>query len=238
MKFLYNAPAVLHKGALIVGDTHFGMERKLRQRGIHDEQFSLKLFFRLKELVTRHKAKKVIFLGDVKEDITMLDEKTGDVLSRLSLLCEIIIVRGNHDGGIERCGCAKIIPSEGFVYEGLGLAHGHSWPGKDLMECDYLVMGHQHPMLTTKDRLGKRHMEPVWVVAPPDKEKISTHYKTFNKKIRLILMPAFNPLVGSSIDVTAEKRLGPLLNNKLFKLNSALILRLDGTRLGKLENTS
>ena len=238
MKFLYNAPAILHKGAIIIGDTHFGMERKLARKGIHDEQFSLKLFFRLKELVVRYKAKRVIFLGDVKEDITTLDKKTEDVLARLSLLCEIIIVRGNHDGGIERCGCAKVIPSEGYVYEGLGLAHGHSWPAKTLMECDYLLMGHQHPMFAIRDRLGKKHTEPVWVVAQPDKEKISEHYKIFNKKIRLILIPAFNPLVGSSINVTAEVRLGPVLNNKLFKLNSALILRLDGTRLGKLENIS
>lgn len=238
MKFLYKAPAIFHKGAVIVGDTHFGMERKLMRKGIYDEQFSLRQFLRLKELVVRHKAKRVIFLGDVKEDITTLDRKTEDVLARLSLLSEIVIVRGNHDGGIERCGCAKVIPSEGFVYEGLGLAHGHSWPGKELMECDYLVMGHQHPMLTTKDKMGKKHTEPVWVVAPPDKEKISSHYKKFNKKIRLILMPAFNPLVGSSMKTSAEEHLGPVLNNKLFKLNSALILRLDGTRLGKLGNIS
>jgi len=238
MKFLYNAPAMLHKGAVIVGDTHFGMERKLRQRGIHDEQFSLKLFHKLKGLIERHKARKVIFLGDVKEDITMLDDKTQDVLSRLSLLCEIIIVRGNHDGGIADCGCAKIVPSEGFVYGGLGLTHGHSWPEKSLMECEYLVMGHQHPMLTVIDRSGKRHAEPVWVVAPPDKKRISMHYKKFNERIKLVLMPAFNPLVGSSINTRTEERLGPVLNNKLFKLNSALILRLDGTRLGKLSNIS
>jgi metallophosphoesterase superfamily enzyme len=140
MKFLYDAPAILHKGAIIIGDSHFGMEGKLRRKGVFDEQFSIRLFHRLEELVQLHKAEKVIFLGDVKEDITIIDRYTKDVLERLSLLCEIIIVRGNHDGGIEGCGCARIMPSVGFVYEGLGLAHGHSWPKEELMQCDYLVM--------------------------------------------------------------------------------------------------
>ena len=236
MKFLYNAPAILHGGAIIVGDTHFGMEAKLRRRGIYDEQFSLRLFSKLKELITAHRAKKLILLGDVKEDITMLDPMTADVLARLSLLCEVTIVRGNHDGGIERCGSAKIIPSEGFVYRGLGLMHGHSWPAEELMGCEYLVSGHQHPLVAMSDTLGRQHSEAAWLIAPPDTEKIAARYGKFNKKIKLVLLPAFNPLVGSQINSTSEERLGPVLNNNLFKLNDALVFRLDGTRLGKLHS--
>ncbi len=236
MKFLYNAPAILHRGAIIVGDTHFGMESKLRRKGIFDEQFSLRLFEKLKMLITGHKAKRLILLGDVKEDITMLDPMTADVLARLSLLCEVTVVRGNHDGGIERCGSAKIIPSEGFVYQGLGLMHGHSWPADKLMGCEYLVSGHQHPLVAMTDTLGRRHSEAVWLVAPADGEKIAARYERFNKKIKLVLMPAFNPLVGSPINSTSEEHLGPVLNNNLFKLNDALVFRLDGTRLGRLHS--
>jgi metallophosphoesterase superfamily enzyme len=236
MKFLYNAPAILHKGAIIVGDTHFGMESRLRRKGVFDEQFSLRLFSKLKELIAAHKAKKLILLGDVKEDITMLDSMTADVLARLSLLCEVTIVRGNHDGGIERCGSAKIVPAGGFVYEGLGLMHGHSWPAKELVECDYLVSGHQHPLVTMTGALGRQHSEAAWLIAPADVEKIAMRYEKFNKNIKLVLMPAFNPLVGSPLNFTSEEHLGPVLNNNLFKLNDALVFRLDGTRLGKLHS--
>ncbi len=235
MKFLYNAPAILYKDALIVGDTHFGMEDRLRRRGIFDGQFSMRLFEKLKELITAHEAKRLILLGDVKEDITVLDPVTADVLARLSLLCEVIVARGNHDGGIEKCGSAKIMPSAGFVYRGLGLMHGHSWPAKELMECDYLVSGHQHPLVTMTDTLGRRHSEPVWLMAQADAGNVAVHYKKFRDDITLVLMPAFNPLVGSPINSTSEERLGPVLNNNLFKLNDALVFRLDGTRLGKLK---
>jgi hypothetical protein len=49
-------------------------------------------------------------------------------------------------------------------------------------------------------------------------------------------MPAFNPLVGSVVNSKQKKHLGPVLNNKLFKLDDALVYRLDGTGLGKLES--
>jgi putative SbcD/Mre11-related phosphoesterase len=235
MRFIYNAPAILHKGALIVGDTHFGMESKLRRRGIFDEQFSVRLFAKLRELVIGHKAKKLILLGDVKEDITTLDATTEQILAKLSLVCEVIIVKGNHDGGIERCGNARVVGPEGFVHEGLGLVHGHSWPKDELMECDYIVSGHQHPMIELTDAFGKARREAAWLIAPCDKYAMGKRYGSFDEKIKLILMPAFNPMVGSAIKYDDKERLGPILNNKLFKLDVALVYRLNGTRLGKLK---
>jgi metallophosphoesterase superfamily enzyme len=97
-------------------------------------------------------------------------------------------------------------------------------------------MGHQHPMVRTTDTLGKKHVEPAWVVAPPNVDNIAEYYDDFNKDIELILMPAFNPLVGSVLNSKQKKHLGPVLNNKLFKLDDALVFRLDGTGLGKLES--
>ena len=233
MRFLHNAPAILHKKALIIGDTHFGMEDKLRERGIFDEQFSLRIFERIRLLLKETKAEKLIILGDVKERITVLDQRTADILAKLSLLVELIIVRGNHDGGIEGCG-ARIVPSSGFVFGKLGLVHGHGWPSEQCMQADYLVSAHQHPQLSIVDRSGKRHSEPVWIVAEPDAGKIKEHYKKFNKKIKLVLMPAFNPLVGASF-VPSDEHLGPITSNNLFKINAASVFRLDGTLLGGLE---
>ncbi|VVC04541.1 Calcineurin-like phosphoesterase superfamily domain protein [Candidatus Bilamarchaeum dharawalense] len=249
MKILYNAPAILHKGALIVGDTHFGMEWKLRQRGVYDEQFSTRLFSKLKELIVDHKVKTLILLGDVKEDITMLDRTTEEILAKLSMLCKVIIVRGNHDGGIDAInsgslerravqghgGNAEVKAASGFVYEKLGLIHGHSWPAEELMGCSHLIMGHQHPMISITDAFGKKRSEPVWVVAKPDVEVIKKRYGKFNKKIKLILMPAFNPVIGTPINIDDKTKFGPLINNKLFKLNDALVFRLNGICLGKLK---
>jgi metallophosphoesterase superfamily enzyme len=97
-------------------------------------------------------------------------------------------------------------------------------------------MGHQHPMVSITDAFGRRHRESAWVVAPCDEKALKKRYEKFNKKIELVMMPAFNPLVGNAINIDEKGRLGPILNNNLFKLNRALVFRLDGTCLGQLEN--
>jgi len=74
------------------------------------------------------------------------------------------------------------------------------------------------------------------MISPPDESNVKEHYEKFNKKIRLVIMPAFNPMVGSVVNTEKKERLGPVLNNKLFKLNDALVFRLNGTGLGKLKN--
>jgi len=247
MKFLYNAPAILYKKALIIGDTHFGMEQKLLSKGIHYQDFSDGLFLKIKSMLKQTKAEKLIILGDVKEQVATLDPKTAGILAKLNLLTELIIVRGNHDGGIEGCG-ARIVPSGGFVFGvstcptnrardprercslGLGLVHGHSWPSDECMNADYLICAHQHPTLSIVDKSGKRHSEPVWIIAEADEGMIAQHYKSFNKKIKLVLIPAFNPLVGAAFD-PLDAHLGPILSNKLFKIDAAIIYRLEGTPL-------
>ena len=238
MKFLYNAPAVLHYGALIIGDTHFGMEAKLREKGIFDEKISERIVEKIEKLLKETNAEKLIIAGDVKENILETDKKTAEILKMLGEITELIIVKGNHDGGIEKLGILgiNVAGPGGMVYRNVGIMHGHSWPDEKLMQCDYLISAHQHPQISVMDKSGKVHRESVWLVVDPDNVKIGKHYENFNEKIKLILMPAFNPLVGSTINKSKEKQLGPTLNNKLFKLDDALLFRLDGSLIGKMKN--
>ena len=76
MRFLYNSPAIFHKGALIIGDTHFGIEERLRKQGIHYANISEQILEKILLLIKRTKAKKLIMLGDVKENITSVDDLT------------------------------------------------------------------------------------------------------------------------------------------------------------------
>jgi putative SbcD/Mre11-related phosphoesterase len=213
------------------------MENKLRERGVYDRAFTMRLVESIVELIKEHKAKKLILLGDVKENILTLDLQTKHALEKLSKHAQITVIRGNHDGGIESSNCIEVVPSDGLAYHDLGLIHGHSWPKEEVMECSYLVMGHQHPLISIKDSLGKSHVEPAWIMADIDVENTKKHYKKFNKKMKLILMPAYNPLLGTTIKFTKNDQLGPILNNKLFKLEETKVIRLNGTNLGTIRNT-
>ena len=236
MKFLYNVPALLYRKALIVGDTHFGIERRLRQQGIRVLNVSEQLADKLINVAKENKAKKIIFLGDVKDPITTVDPITKKIFQKLKKEFELIVVRGNHDGGIEELD-VKTAPSEGLLHGELGLIHGHAWPDKKLMKAKYLVSAHQHPQIAFTDAFGKKHTEPIWVVAQADAVKIKKFYPKGNPRIQLIVVPAFNPLVGSTIGKLSQEQLGPLLNNNLFKWNEALMYKLGGNSLGKINDT-
>jgi len=233
MDFLYNVPAIFHKKTLIVGDTHFGIEQKIKKKGIHYSNFSSTIAERLEELIKETKAKKLVILGDVKDYILSMDETTERILNRFADIIDLTIVKGNHDGGIESLKWKTV---DHLIIDNLGLVHGHSWPDKKVMGADYLVSAHQHPQIEMIDKLGKKHVEPAWFVLEPEKKNIKKHYNEFNDKIKLVLMPAFNPLVGSPIKKDQKSHLGPILNNNLFKLNDAIVYRLDGSCLGKLKN--
>lgn len=234
MRFLYAEPAVLYKKALIIGDVHFGMEKRLLEKGIYDNTFSQRMEKRIERLLEETKASKLIIAGDVKDEITVLDETTLQMVNALCEKTEVIVVKGNHDGGIEKTNATVVDPS-GLVFGQLGVIHGHSWPSEEVMCAKWIVSAHQHPQLALTDRSGKRHYSSCWLVADANPSQIEKYYERFNKKSKLILMPAFNPLVGSPLKM--DEHLGPVLNNNLFKLNDALLFTMHGTFIGKLKDT-
>ncbi|MFH2107019.1 MAG: metallophosphoesterase [Candidatus Micrarchaeota archaeon] len=235
MRFLYEEPAICHKGALIIGDTHFGIEDKMARKGIRQNDISVMLADKIKFLIKKTNSNKLIILGDVKDNILSVDETTRKILSGLSDVVEVIVVKGNHDGGIEAAPNIKVIPPAGFVYEGLGLIHGHAFPSEELMQCDYLISAHQHIQFDFHDR-NKTHVRKIWAVLNANKEAISKRYGIFNEKIKLILMPSFNVLVGKSLKHPGDEHLGPLFENKLFKWEHAILYGMDGVCFGELKN--
>ena len=66
----------------------------------------------------------------------------------------------------------------------------------------------------------------------PEKKNIEKKYPDCNRRIKLVLIPSFNPLLGTNIVKT--EGLGPVLRNKLFKLNTAIVYTFGGTKSGKL----
>ncbi len=228
LKFLYNKPAILYKGAFIIGDTHFGIEERLKEKGINLD-FSRMLLEKLKKDFQETDAERMIILGDVKHQIGKVDEYTKKILEELNDFCDLKIVKGNHDGGIEELGL-KVIPPSGLVYKDLGLIHGHSWPKEELMNAKYLIMAHQHPFYEFKDKFGNKKSEPVFIFANPNLRNLKKHFKKFNEEIQCIILPAYNPLIGSSFNIS-ERKLGPIFYNNLFKWNSIMVYNIKGILL-------
>lgn len=246
IKFLTDYPALFISNlkALVIADLHLGLEHELYKNGIIISPQSEKFRKTIDHLVKLTKAKNLIILGDIKHEVPGISYREEKEIPKLfSYLIEKVQVtccKGNHDTYLEEIlpKEVKVYSSRGFKIGKYGFFHGHAWPSKDLMECDYLFMSHIHPAIEFRDKFGYRAMEQVWVKGNLDKDMIKIKYKMKKcGKLETTILPVFNRLLGGvALNSTAEKELiGPLLANKVFDLDNSKVYMLDGTYLGSMK---
>lgn len=191
---------------------------------------------------------------EVPDFFNTLREKVG----------RIDVIPGNHDGNLK----ALVYPgvrfhsNRGMIVKAgekhIGLLHGHTWPSPRLFAADMLVMGHTHPTIEFRDTFGYRIVERVWVKARIRRRALAEAFlgvkrvkpgvdalRAFEEKYgvplrsrEVLIMPAFNPLLGgSSVNKRMERPfLGPLLQSGAANLEKAEVFLLDSTYLGQLED--
>lgn len=241
-KIIFSKERALKIGdILVLGDLHIGYEKELFEAGVSVPSQTCKMVERIKKLVKEMKVRKILFLGDVKHNIPFpsFQEKNEliKVFSELKEIAKIIVVKGNHDGEIEKYlpDGIKIAGGEGIKIKEAGFAHGHAWIGKELLNAKYLFLAHEHPAIEFKDRFGYRMLEPCWIIAKPIKNKFENKFGEKCKIKKVIILPAFNHLIGGiSFNKIDFKPLGP--NTNFIDLKNAEIYLTDGVHLGKLKH--
>jgi metallophosphoesterase superfamily enzyme len=186
------------------------------------------------------RGKKLLILGDVKHKIPSVsyreDREIPPFLRRLQeIYSEVLIVAGNHDGGLAAIlpeGIAST-PGHGTGLDDVGVCHGHVWPSKEAMAGRKLVMGHVHPSVLLTDSIGGKTNEKCWVRTGFRKERVLERYSSCPEE--LVIVPAFNPLLtGTPINARPGTRLGPVFRNGLVDEKDLRIYLLDGSNLGAL----
>jgi hypothetical protein len=267
IKFVTGEPALKIGKALVMADLHLGAEHDYRSAGISMPSRTSELENKIEMLMHKTRAKRLIILGDVKHRVPgssfQEEREVPQLLSRLSSNVSVEVVPGNHDGGLEKmCPNITMHPSEGMVLHGGGyghgndrgcgrpvgggrqgfwLCHGHAWPAEEALTAEAMVIGHNHPQVEFRDRLGKVWRERVWVKARITPKALKMHYKKLPKRLPdLILMPAFSELVGGwAVNRPDDKGklvggLGPI--TRCASIGKGLVYLLDGTFLGKIED--
>lgn len=229
MKFVSGAEAAVLKDSLIIADLHLGMERQLFQRGIRIGDFTDYLIDKTLHLLRKTRCKKLLILGDIKENVVATEGEVHRYFDSIFPHAQVTVCKGNHDGNIERIQGIHVAGPGGIVLHGTGLFHGHAWPAPELMGCKTIAMGHNHPQLTFFEG-GKKEPRPVWLFCPPLKSKMMRKCPSSNPAAQLLVMPSFNPLLGNDIEKIGG--LGPVLRNRIFLWEKAMVYSLDGMRLG------
>jgi hypothetical protein len=231
---VHNEPALMFNKTLIIADLHIGMEHVLRNAGFNIPSQSRKMMEKIIMLCREHNVNRVVIVGDIKHNIPNVSYQEFDEIPKffeeILKFCNIDVAPGNHDGGIKKLlpKDVKIHSSKGFIFNNIGFFHGHSWPDENIMKCEYVVMGHNHPVIVFKDRLGYRVSKTCWLRGKMLKNR--DRYKTTNPEI--IIMPSFNKLCGKPVN--EKKFLGPI--TKLLDIENLSIYLLNGTFLGKIRD--
>ncbi len=241
LRFIYGKPALLFGRTLAVADLHIGVERELATKGVRLGSMAGALLKDVGALLEETKAERLAIVGDVKHTIMgaefaeWLELKA--MMRELCGMAKVVIVPGNHDADIGRAsGDAEVAQSSGVKIGAVALCHGHAWPDENIMGAEELLIGHIHPCVEVRDELGGRIIERAWLLARADAKTLRARYPKANGRMRIVVMPAFNPLVGGMpLNRPGENRLmGPMLRGGMFKLGSGEIYLLNGVGLGKL----
>ncbi len=186
----------------IVGDIHLGFEEDINSRGYNVWEKTEEITDEIKSL----RSKKLILLGDIRKEYTEIKPKEGGILIKFfSILSdnfdEIIITKGNHDGGLEKITgrFANISMVNEFILGKIGFMHGHTLPSKKFaQEAETLCMSHLHPSVVLRDSNGVYYQKDCFFVL-----SIGLPEKLYPKSVlkKGIVVPKFNPYIGSSADV-------------------------------------
>lgn len=229
---VHNEPALMFDKTLIIADLHIGIEHVLRNAGFNIPSQSKKMMGKIIMLCRKQNIDRVVIVGDIKHSIPNVSYQEFDEIpgffEEILKFCSIDVVPGNHDGGIKKLlpEDVKIHSPKGFIVNNIGFFHGHTWPDENIMKYEYVVMGHNHPVIVFKDKLGYRVSKTCWLRGKMLKNR--DRYKKSNPVI--IIMPSFNKLCGNPVD--EKKFLGPI--TRLLDIKNLSIYLLNGTFLGKI----
>jgi putative SbcD/Mre11-related phosphoesterase len=245
MRFVKDNRAVFLEDleALVIADLHIGLEYDLYKSGIRIPKQTEKMKEKIKGLIEKTKAKRLIDLGDVKHAVpgTSFQEKKEipEFFEDLSDMVKIDVVPGNHDGNL-----AELMPSGVNVHSRSGFregkyyfSHGHTWPTGDLLKSETLMVAHAHPAIEFEDKFGYRILRPVFLKAGINQEKIKEKYGK-RKKIDMVVLPTFNDLfTGTPVKIKSKHNLlGPLFRNNFVDVDECEVYLLDGTFVGKVKD--
>lgn len=194
---------------LVVADLHIGHEASLEKHGV---LLPLSTYPRMKkkllDMISERAVDELIILGDVKTEFgrPSIQEwvEVKDLLSTLKNRLRVHVVRGNHDNYILNI-LSRFSIDFHYPYFKLGdvmFIHGHELPPLDVEDVNLIVMAHEHPAVTLRDKLG-----------------VKFKFKCFLKGVygdkELMVIPSFSPLAtGASInEARREELLSPILQN-------------------------
>lgn len=229
--------ALLMGDTLAVADLHLGVEHELRENGVAVKSQTGEMQERLIGLLERTGAKRLVIVGDVKHNVPKVSRQEYTHLPRLidelSRLSDVIVIKGNHDGTIERLLPTTTVLNK-LEADGALFLHGHTNLKTKMPSVDCIIMGHNHPCIEFLDEFGRGVREEAWIKTKFNERGLTAFELSSSPAI--IILPAFNKLLPGTSFNSDRIPLGPFFSKNLVELNDAEAHLLDGTFLGSISD--
>jgi uncharacterized protein len=240
IEFLSDGPSVIienEERILVIADLHFGIEADLAAHGLHFRSRSDARLERVIRTIVAADPDRLVLLGDVKHSIPSLTwqeyHEMPKILDTIRDLVPLVVLPGNDDIGIERfLRDGEIRRREGAVIDGTGYLHGHTYPSPDLAG-HLLVIGHHHPLLSLRDKVGCALQAPAYIRAEVDTVRLGMNGGgAENARTRVLFVPAFNEISGYDVSRIIHDPFSPI--SRCMDTDGAEIILADGTYMGLL----
>lgn len=198
--------------AVILADLHLGFEEEAARQGFYVPRAQLMRALEvLRRALDETGADWVIFAGDVKHSFSRLLpserrelREVFEYLKKRSV--KTSIVRGNHDSYLRLVARDYDVEVLDELFAGNMLViHGHKKPRGEYKGVKAIIIGHEHPSLRLRDKLGFIAKLPAFLTAP---------YPQYNTV--LVVLPAVGQYqTGTTVSLSPDTYLSPILREDI-----------------------
>ena len=209
--------------ALVVSDTHFGIEAELARKGIYVPDSLFKDTLDSILIPARETGCKFVYvLGDLKHRYGRPTESEWWEIRRFvseirAIGAELVVVLGNHDryisGLLRTLGVSYFV--DHAILDGFLLTHGHKiihLEKKEKAGC--ILIGHEHPAISFKNEFSSRKERfKSFLLVPGNK----------TKEPKLLVLPSVNPLTfGTDVNTTkGDEFISPYMRERAGMMRRA-----------------
>jgi putative SbcD/Mre11-related phosphoesterase len=194
---------------IVMSDIHIGYEQDMAKRGIYIPNVQKKRFLSVYEKsLSTFNFKKLIINGDFKHTFEKLTKQEKDELSEILSRTredgiEVKVIKGNHDNYIslvvEKFDNVELMDS--MEVDNFMITHGHKTIEKK--DDKTFILGHEHPRLSIRDRIGYVKRFQVFLTIP---------VRDSSSKI-IVLPPVGTYQAGNDVTMFHSNYMSPLIRN-------------------------
>ncbi|MFB6089053.1 MAG: metallophosphoesterase [Candidatus Aenigmatarchaeota archaeon] len=174
---------------LVISDVHLGLEGIMSESGYYMPKFQFEEVEEdLDDILSKVDVREIVINGDLKHMFSRSSKSEWKEVNKMldflkGKVEEINLIKGNHDNYLIYAAKKHDVELQDYlIRDNILITHGHRRFDVE-GEVEYIVIGHDHPVLSLSDEVGVEETLPCFIYGECRDKKI-------------VMLPAFSKLSG------------------------------------------